>query len=267
MSDSESCKYRKSYFKKIKRFAHSCKCSDIDYMISLLHHLLPIFRYGFCRIPAAYRFPIPHSDLEIIERYKKSLFSNNERILPSVIGATSRKKQKIRTVGKTARIISVFPSYGNMLFQMVTLHRPDLIIEMGTALGISTTYLALALPEVEVITMEGNTQYADIARQKFAEYNISNITLLNARFEDILPNLKPGPEKRILVFIDGNHTFTATLEYFEFFHHLPNQNLILIFDDINWSLEMVNAWKWIKMKAVRYRQINSFRCGILIRGY
>ncbi len=236
-------------------------------MISILHRLLHICRYGFCSIPAEYRSPIPPLAHEIIKSYKKSLFSNNERIFPSEIGATSRKKQKIRTLGKTARIISVLPSYGNMLFRMVSLHRPDLIVEMGTAFGISTTYLALALPEVQVITMEGNPHYADTARQKFTEYNISNITLLNGRFEEVLPNLKPGIEKRLFVFIDGNHTYTATLEYFEFFHRLPNQNLILIFDDINWSLEMFNAWKFIKMKAVGYRKIDSYRCGILIRGY
>jgi predicted O-methyltransferase YrrM len=210
---------------------------------------------------------MPLSAHKIMELYKLSLFKKNEMVLPSIMGATSKKTIKARTIGKTARIISVHPSYGNMLFRMVSLHKPDLIIEMGTAFGISTAYMALAMPDVPVITMEGNNLFAEIARKQFAESKISNITLLNATFDDILPHMKINIDKRVFVFIDGNHTYAATLEYFDFFNSLSNQNLILIFDDINWSVEMVHAWKYIKRKATGYRAINLFRCGILIRGY
>jgi predicted O-methyltransferase YrrM len=223
-----------------------------------------------CPLPKEWRSPAIAIPTDVILKawgYKKALTENHELVKPSSAGAVSRKKKKSRAVGKMAQIISVHPSYGRLLYLLVIKYKPNLIIEMGTAFGISTSYLALANPQIPVITIEGNHHFAEIAQQQFTAFHLDNIQVVNGYFKEALPRLDIEADKRLMVFIDGNHTGSATLEYFDFFRKLKNQDCILIFDDIYWSADMMNAWKFIKQTAIEYRYLNLFRCGILIRGY
>ncbi len=236
----------------------------------MICRLLRFLRYGMCPTPKEWRSPafdIPPDALLKIRNYKLSLTENHELVEPSSAGATSQKKKKLRTIGKMTRIISVYPSIGELLYRLILKYNPSLIIEMGTAFGVSTSWLAMANPEIPVVTIEGNPHFAEIALKQFKAFHLENIQVVNAYFEAALPRLGIEADKRLLVFIDGNHTSSATLEYFEFFRKLKNHNCILVFDDINWSSDMMKAWKLIKQSATEYRKLNFYRCGILIRGY
>lgn len=236
----------------------------------MICRLLRFLRYGMCPKPKEWRSPafdITPDALLKIRNYKSSLTGNHELIEPSNAGATSRKKKKFRTIGKMTRIISVYPSFGKLLYRLVLKYKPDLIIEMGTAFGVSTSYLAMANPKIPVVTIEGNHHFAAIAQTQFKAFHLDNIQVVNAYFEVALPHLDIDADKKLLVFLDGNHTGSATLEYFEFFRKLKNHHCILVFDDINWSSDMMKAWKLIKQSAKEYRNINLYRCGILMRGY
>jgi hypothetical protein len=45
-----------------------------------------------------------------------------------------------------------------------------------------------------------------------------------------------------LVFIDGDHSYEATMKYFNYFSSRMKKGF-LVFDDINWSAGMRKAWK------------------------
>ena len=67
-----------------------------------------------------------------------------------------------------------------------------------------------------------------------------------------------------IVFIDGNHKKEPTIKYFIDLQAKLSSPAIIIFDDINWSLDMQKAWEIIKSnKNVTY-SIDMFKFGILI---
>ena len=183
------------------------------------------------------------------------------------LGAGSRSPDKRKTIGETARITSVKPKYGRLLYRIALHYKPACIIELGSAFGISTMYLALGNSQASVITVEGNPQVAGIAVEGYNYMGISNITMLQNSFDKVVPELSPIQEKSTLVFIDGNHTMEATLEYYGKFRANMSVPLILIFDDINWSSGMMKAWKKITSSLAGETCIDLFQMGIVFAGY
>jgi predicted O-methyltransferase YrrM len=156
--------------------------------------------------------------------------------------------------------------HGRLLYHLVSYYQPDLIIEMGTAFGISTLYLALANPATPVITVEGNAHYAAIAAKIFNAVQLGNITLINRPFNETVEELRSRITPRTLIFIDGNHTLEATWQYFGAFTSTLRSPTILVFDDINWSEEMRQAWKKITESPDSGTTIDLFRMGIVFPG-
>jgi len=201
-----------------------------------------------------------------IERYRSELLRNMQIMDPFDHGAGSRGRQKRRTIGKMTRIASVSPAYGRLLYNLVSHYQPDCILELGTALGISTMYLALGNSHARVITVEGNPQLAEIASKSFNVNLFNNITLINSTFDLAIPHLVLEMTGKTLIFIDGNHTFDATLRYFELFGVRADSSTIFVFDDINWSGEMARVWKHISGSPVVGLKIDLFHMGIVFQG-
>ena len=76
------------------------------------------------------------------------------------------------------------------------------ILEIGTGVGYSTIWLALAARENKgkVLTIERNSNHASIAREYFKKANLKNINLLNGEALVLLQNID---EKFDFVFIDA----------------------------------------------------------------
>ena len=65
-------------------------------------------------------------------------------------------------------------------------------------------------------------------------------------------------------YIDGNHTKEATINYFNLLLPKCNENTVLIFDDINWSEGMREAWQHIKTHERVKLSIDLFFIGIVL---
>jgi predicted O-methyltransferase YrrM len=202
-----------------------------------------------------------NTDYEKIEGRRSALLENSTLLPPVDFGAGSKKKGRSRTIGEFTRIASVNGRKGRLLYRMANHYKPSHIIELGTAAGISTQYLATGNPNAEVITVEGNPLLAELASKNFRINRIKNITVINSSFDDVLPQLanyiKPGD----LVYIDGNHTAEATWRYYTAFT-ATGKDPILIFDDINWSNGMRAAWRKIQSYAGQGTIIDLFHMGI-----
>jgi predicted O-methyltransferase YrrM len=202
-----------------------------------------------------------NADYEKIEKRRSVLLLDNALLPSADFGAGSKKKRINRTIGEVTRIASVSERNGRLLYRMANHYNPSHIIELGTAAGISTQYLATGNPLAEVITVEGNPNLAEVASKNFRINRIKNITVINSSFDDVLPQLvnyiKPGD----LVYIDGNHTAEATWRYYTAFTAM-GKNPILIFDDINWSRDMRSAWKKIQRHASQGVIVDLFHMGI-----
>ena len=85
---------------------------------------------------------------------------------------------------------------------------------MGTSLGVTTSYLSLALPGGNVFTLEGASEIANLARKNFETLALENIKLAQGNFDYTLPSVLYHLTSIGLVFIDGNHRREPTENYF-----------------------------------------------------
>ncbi|MFY8189892.1 MAG: class I SAM-dependent methyltransferase, partial [Bacteroidia bacterium] len=66
-----------------------------------------------------------------------------------------------------------------------------------------------------------------------------------------------------LLFIDGNHSYEATLRYFNLCKPYLHNDSLLIFDDIYWSKGMTNAWEEIKADPMVKVSVDLFFIGLV----
>ena len=147
------------------------------------------------------------------------------------------------------------------LCDMVSFLNPSTIIELGTSVGLTTRALALAAPKTTIISIEGNTDLYNIAQSHLCAFG--NVNLYNSLFDNILPSLTWDKSKPVFVFIDGNHTYEASLRYFKFFIERAAVGSGLILHDIRWSIGMMRAWKEIKQLDFAGVSLESYTMGMV----
>jgi predicted O-methyltransferase YrrM len=203
-----------------------------------------------------------YPDYELIETWRKKLLADNHSVQVTDLGAGGRDGS--RKISEIARLSLKPKKYAQLLYRIARFYKPASIIELGTSLGITTAYLSKASAQTPVVTIEGDSNIASVARQNFEELGLKNIDLLTGNFEDRLPEALGRFPEPGLVFIDGNHRKEPTLSYFNLLMHQFNNDSILIFDDIHWSKEMELAWEEIKKDERVQATIDLFFIGIVL---
>jgi predicted O-methyltransferase YrrM len=199
-----------------------------------------------------------------VELVRKKLISDNRRISVKDLGSRSGSlKTNLRKVSEVARYSAVPVKYGRFLSNMAAEFGQQLIIELGTSLGISAMYLAASCPDSVVCTVEGCPITAGVARQNFVEAGFKNIMVLVGPFEEILPGFATIGVTPGLVFIDGNHRKEPVIKYFNLMAELSDTSTVIIIDDIDYSKEMAEAWDKIRLHKKVSVSIDIFRMGIL----
>jgi len=146
---------------------------------------------------------------------------------------------------------------------MVKEYKPKTILELGTSLGITTSYLSLGRPAANMITMEGASEVAAVASKNFQKLGVGNIALEQGNFDNTLSTVVRGLSSVDFCFIDGNHRQEPTERYFLEILPKINNDSILIFDDIHWSHEMEASWATIKNHPSVRCTIDLFFIGIV----
>lgn len=127
------------------------------------------------------------------------------------------------------------------------------VLELGTCVGISGSYIAAAIKQNErghLWTLEGCPATANIARETFTHLGFSeHATVITGGFRDTLEGClkKNGPFG--LAFIDGHHEGGATLKYFSQIKPHMSGGGVLVFDDIDYADDMAEAWNTISKDA------------------
>ncbi|HVG40944.1 MAG TPA: class I SAM-dependent methyltransferase, partial [Chitinophagaceae bacterium] len=160
-----------------------------------------------------------------VENLRTELLKNGQTIQVEDFGAGSRNKsaahRKVRTLAKNA----VKPKkYGQLLYRIVKHYKPKTIVELGTSLGITTAYLAMANLSAKVTTIEGSAEIQKIAANNFNTLRLNNIESLTGNFDVQLPHVLAKIATVDLAYIDGNHRLQPTLNYFDVFLAKSNNN-------------------------------------------
>ena len=197
-------------------------------------------------------------------KYKKELLNSNEIIEVTDFGAGSRIfYSNFRPIHKIAKIAGISNKKAEMLISLCTSYTPKNILEIGTSLGSGTFALHLGANNSKITTLEGCPNTAEVAKQQLKKHLAKNVQVIVGEFEKNLPLLLN--EKHFdFIYFDGNHSESATINYFEWAVKNSKQGDIYVIDDIHWSKEMNQAWKKIRKHPTVKTNITTYEWGLLI---
>lgn len=122
--------------------------------------------------------------------------------------------------------IPIIPHETVVYFQfLLSVLKPKKILEIGTAIGFSTSLIAECVPTATITTIERYEEMLIYARKNLKNYN--NIQLIEGDAADILPKLE---EKYDFIFMDS-----AKTQYIKFLSQLLSKltdDGVLIIDDV-----------------------------------
>lgn len=194
---------------------------------------------------------------KLINNYKK----NNLNLKNEDYGAGSKvNKKDTISIKHLLKNVATSKKYGKVLNNIVNYYKLENCIELGTSLGIGTTFLSSNFNTIT--TIEGNKDLAALTENQLSKIGINNIRVLNDEFDNILTDVL-NESSFDLLFIDGNHTKKSTLKYFDLALKYKTNNSVIIFDDINWSKGMNEAWNKIKNTDEVMLSIDLFKFGIV----
>ena len=199
-----------------------------------------------------------------VEQLRQDLLADSRRITITDLGAGSHvNNNKQKQVKELAKNALKPKKLAQLIYRIANDRKPRNIIELGTCLGLTTSYLALSAPDAKVTSIEGCPQTAAVASENLEKLQIKNVNLITGNFDELLPGIISQTDSLDFVFVDGNHRKDATVNYFNWCLPKVNDNTVLIFDDIYWSTGMKEAWNQIKAHPQVSVTIDLFWIGLV----
>lgn len=197
-----------------------------------------------------------------IEAIRSKLLLTHKKINVEDFGEGKARTSQ-RSISRICKTASQRKGFAQMIHRLAKEAKTKQILELGTSLGITTSYLAKACPSSQIISIEGSAELHKIADINLKKLGIHNVKLLNDRFESSLETALQELGKVDLVYFDGNHQYDATLKYFESCLEYVHDKSFFILDDIHWSAGMQKAWNEIIKHPRVQCSIDLFQIGLL----
>jgi predicted O-methyltransferase YrrM len=240
-----------------------------------------------------------YTEYQFIKDYRKSVLADKNYIQVKDFGAGSRVfKSNKRQISQIAKTAGISQKRAELLFRIMQYFKPTTVLEIGTSLGLATVALSLGNKNAKITSLEGCPETIQIAesrlqmagfstqisekrfqRKDFEEQisekrskignkswqkaDCENVELINTEFSAFLNNHQLKSTIYNLIYIDGNHSKQATLDYFELLLPTISNDSVWIFDDIYWNKDMLCAWEIIKNHSKVTVTIDTFQWGIV----
>ena len=174
------------------------------------------------------------SDYTKLVNYRSELLRNDQSITITDLGSGSRiAKSNTRKVKEIAKHSGTTLKRAKLLYRLSNYFQWNMMLELGTSLGIATHALHLGNPNAKITTIEGCSNISEVAKNKFSQNKLENIEVITGGFKEIIKKLTTNTYD--FIFFDGNHNKESTLHYFETLLQTAHNDSIFIFDDIYWS--------------------------------
>lgn len=170
------------------------------------------------------------------------------------------------TVSSVSKI-SKYEIWVLMLFKLIRKFKPEISLELGTAVGISASYQAAALKlngHGTVVTLEGAPTLAELSAQHIRGLGLTNFEIVTGRFQDTLQSVLENHPPIGFAFIDGHHDGKATLDYFDQIYPYLADEAVLVFDDIYYYASMRAAWNTLEEDARVKVSVDLSRMGVCV---
>ncbi len=231
----------------------------------LLQYIIKAKTKYYLHSPFIYQFYLNvlegKTGTEKIESLRAKLLSDSSEISFTDLGKNGKiETKKIQEIASKS---SITKHYGEVLYRATKYFQPQHILELGTNLGLGTAYLASGNKNGKIFTVEGSPEIQQSAKQNLESIAVGNVSFFNGNFDKILPDVLTEIPSLDLIFIDGNHRYQPTVNYFESCLKNTNENSVIIVDDIYWSSEMTAAWNYIKAHPSVTLTVDIYRMGFV----
>ena len=203
-------------------------------------------------------------DLEQLNFIRKDLLRDKQVLEIEDFGAGSKtfksNQRKIKDI--VAKGISS-QKQSELFYKLINFLNCKHCVELGTSLGLNTLYFSKACKNGNITSIEGSKSLYDFANALAEKHQASNINFVYGKFDDLLPKTLHALPELDLFYVDGNHNYEATLNYFKIALEKKHNHSVFIFDDIYWSQGMTKAWEEIKNRAEVTLSIDTFYFGLI----
>jgi predicted O-methyltransferase YrrM len=195
-----------------------------------------------------------------IEKFRKELLDDKSKITVLDFGAGSKKvPDSVRKVSDITRYSTSGVKFGCLYQYFCTLTPAEIVIELGTCVGISTRYLRTTT-KGKLFTFEGSSEIQKVAMR---EPKPACTEFILGQIKETLPQVLGQIQKVDFALIDANHTYEGTIFAFNSLLEKANSKTIFAIGDIHWSPEMEQAWIAIKSNPEVKLTLDFFECGIV----
>ena len=203
------------------------------------------------------------ADFERCEKFRNQLLEDD-----SLVSYEIFQKDDFKKVSDICKKAASPQIWCHFIYKIIRNAGVRNVLEIGTNLGVSGAYILegiKAYPNSYFVTMEGVPQLCEIATKQFEQIvNVDQFNVLQGLYQDTFPNVVGMDIAFDLLFIDGNHQKDPTIEYFNVLKEKIGDRAIFIFDDINWSKGMKEAWDTISNDPLVSYSIDLYKQGIII---
>jgi len=217
--------------------------------------------------------------IALIEQRRSFLLSSDKMINVIDYGAGSsssnRSKEEMEGGFQSKELIANIcraskPKFwAVLLFKLVRKLEPLSCVELGSCVGISTSYQAMALKlngRGNLLTLEGSPEIAKIARETLSTLNLKNTSVITGPFNKTLKGALESIKPVDFFFNDGHHDYDAVMQYFHETLNYLSDEAVIVLDDISWSQGMIRAWTKIEDDERVAVSINLQKMGIVLIG-
>jgi predicted O-methyltransferase YrrM len=211
---------------------------------------------------------LPHKTSEKgrqIQAFRKVLSKSKITVCYQEFGALNAENGLLRktTLGRIVQRGACRPKTGELLCRICGIYQPQSCLELGTHIGFSALYQLNGLnPGAQFTTVDASKTLQKYAKKFFLRFGFSP-KVINARFENFLASSQLEAPLEY-VFLDGNHTYAATLSYIRTLLPYCAPGAILAIDDIYWSAPMQKAWQEIIRWPEITISLDLYHLGILV---
>jgi predicted O-methyltransferase YrrM len=201
-------------------------------------------------------------------RWSERIEAERARLKASDEPLSKGRGQTVATVSEVARA-SVSPEHAWTLWALTREAGARRVLEMGTCVGVSGSYLAAASGTTDaggtLRTLEGHEDRALVARDTFRRLGLRDAEVVVGSFAQTLEGtLDDDPFD--IVFIDGHHDHDATLRYVDQVRAACRPGAVLVLDDIAWSEGMTAAWHEVQQRLQASAHADLGRVGVVVLG-
>ena len=196
-----------------------------------------------------------------IEQVRKGFLDSEKSITIHDFGSGSNNASD-RKISKIAQYGISRKSFSQLFDSLINYLEATEIIELGTSLGVNTLYLANG-EHRNVTTFEGAPALCAIAQAVFDGNGKTNIKIVEGDINTTLPDYLERITKVDLAFIDANHKYQPTLQYFDWLLKKAHDKTCFVFDDIHRNKEMEAAWRKLNESYEVALSIDLYQVGLV----